>query len=141
MSRVIGADEMLRDLQKLGAEMPQVEKQMLEAGGAEMANAWRGEIEKRGFISEGEENTDHMVDHIVSKIVSRKGKKRAEITATGTDSRGVRHAAKAFYLHYGTSKIRASHWIDTAENEGMPPTSAAMERVLDEKLKNTIGRK
>lgn len=142
MSRVEGADELLRDLRKLGAEMPQVERQMLKAGGEEMAAAWRDEIDRRGFISEGEKETEHMRDHITYKLISRKGKLRAEITATGEvkrKNRIVRHAEKAFYLHYGTSKIPASHWIDSAEAQGMPPTSAAMAAVLDEKLKSTIG--
>lgn len=141
MSKVLGADEFLRDLQKLGAEMPRVEREMLKAGGQTMAeDGWEAEIRARDFISRGE-NQDHMVDHVVYKVVSRKGRPRAEITAQGTDSRGVRHAAKAFYLHYGTSKIRATHWIDTAEARAMPAASAAMGAALAGALNQTIGGK
>lgn len=144
MSRVIGADEMLKDLQKLGDEMPQVEREMLRLGGDEMAKAWEQEIEDRGFISKGEgekANQTHMRDSIKAKVVSRKGRMRAEITGIGQDDRGVRQAAKAYMLHYGTSRIQASHWIDAAEDHGMPLVTAAMAGRLGEALNNTIGGK
>lgn len=134
MSRVVGADEFLRDLQKLGAEMPQVTKRMLQAGGEEMANGWRMEIQDRGFVDSGE-----MLAAVAVKTRTDKGSQRAEITALGTDKRGVRNGAKAFMLHYGTSRIQATHWIDQAEEKGMPAASAAMGAVLDSALNQTIG--
>lgn len=137
MSRVTGADEFIRDLQKLGAEMPQVERAMLQAGGQVMAeDGWKAEITDRDLVDSGA-----MRDHVTYKVKSGKGRLRAEITATGQDSRGVRNAAKAFYLHYGTSKIQPTHWIDPAESRAMPGTTAAMGAVLTDALNKTIGGK
>ena len=137
MSRVPGADDFIRDLQKLGAEMPQVERAMLKAGGQEMAeNGWKAEIADRDFVDSGA-----MRDHVTYKVKSAKGRLRAEITAAGQDSRGVRHAAKAFYLHYGTSRIQPTHWIDQAEARAMPGSAAAMGAVLSDALNKTIGGK
>ena len=137
MSRVTGADEFIRDLQKLGAEMPQVERAMLQAGGQVMAeDGWKAEINERKFVDSGA-----MRDHVTYKVKSGKGRLRVEITATGQDSRGVRNAAKAFYLHYGTSKIQPTHWIDPAESRAMPGTTAAMDAVLTDALNKTIGGK
>ena len=45
MSSVVGANEFLRDLQKLGNDMRATERAMLQAGGEQMAQAWRNEIE------------------------------------------------------------------------------------------------
>lgn len=137
MSRVEGADEFIRDLQKLGAEMPQVERAMLKAGGQVMAeDGWKAEIADRDFVDSGA-----MRDHVTYKVKSGKGRLRVEITAAGQDSRGVRNAAKAFYLHYGTSKIHPTHWIDPAEARAMPGTTAAMGAVLADALNKTIGGK
>lgn len=144
MSRVHGADEFLKDLQKLGANMNAVEREMLRAGGEEMAQAWRLEIYGRGFVSDGKQNKNHMVDHIVWQW--HKGKKSShpavEITAKGKDDHGVRHGAKAFFLHYGTSRgIPPSHWIDEAEETGMAMAYPKMKAVLDQALNSTIGSK
>lgn len=137
MSRVEGADAFLRDLQKLGAEMPQVKRAMLKAGGQVMAeDGWKAEITARDFVESGA-----MRDNVTCKVKTGKGRMRAEITATGQDSRGVRNAAKAFYLHYGTSRIRATHWIDPAEARAMPGVSEAMGAVLSDTLNKTIGGK
>ena len=138
MSRVEGADEFIRDLQKLGAEMPQVERAMLKAGGQVMAeDGWKAEITDRDFVDSGA-----MRDNVTCKVKTGKGRMRAEITAIGQDSRGVRNAAKAFYLHYGTSRgIPPSHWIDSAEADGYPKANAAMRARLDQALNETIGAK
>lgn len=144
MSRVHGADEFIRDLQKLGGEMNRVEREMLKAGGEEMAQAWRLEIYARGFVSDGKQNKDHMVDHIVWQWARKKGRNRpaVEITAKGTDDHGVRHGAKAFYLHYGTSRgIPPSHWVDEAEETGMAMAYPKMKAVLDQAINSTIGSK
>lgn len=140
MSRVVGADEFLRDLQKLGDNMPRVTKEMLQAGGEQMAVGWRKEIDSRGFVSVDGQNQSHMRDHVAVKVKTAKGRQRAEITSLGTDDRGVSNAAKAFFLHYGTSRIQATHWIDQAEDQAMPAASAAMGEVLDQALHQTIGR-
>lgn len=142
MSYVTGADELIRDINKLGADMPKTERQMLKAGGQVMAkDGWRAEIIDRDLVSHTKKNTDHMRDHITAKIISRRGRMRAEITATGEDARGVRHAEKAFYLHYGTSRIPATRWIDAAEERAMDDASAAMRAVLDDAIRKTVGGK
>ena len=145
---VIGADDLIRDLQKLGNEMPQVEMEMLKAGGQEMADAWKREIESRGFVDSGAMLRG--VRYQIKRMKSKKGALKCEITSHGVMERKgrkgktskVTNAAKAFYLHYGTSRgIPPSHWIDAAEADGYPKASAAMRAVLDQALNSTIGSK
>lgn len=134
MSSVVGADELLNDLHKLGAEMKAVERQMLQAGGEEMAQAWRDEIRARPHIL-----TQSMLDHVKYRIKSKSGRTRAEITSEGEDDNGMSNSAKAYMLHYGTSKIRGDHWIDAAEAAGYARARPAMAAVLDGHLKSTLG--
>lgn len=137
-STVTGADAFLRDLQKLGTEMPQVKRAMLKAGGAEMAESWRQEIDRRGFVLSGA-----MKNQVKYKLKTGKGYSiRAEVSSYGDDGRGMSNGTKAFYLHYGTSRgIKASHWIDAAEQAADPKVQAAMRSVLDTALNQTIGGK
>lgn len=137
-SKVTGADGFIRDLQKLGAEMDQVKRAMLRAGGAEMAEAWRQEIDRRGFVLSGA-----MKNQVTYKLKTGKGKSlRAEVSSYGDDGRGMSNGTKAFYLHYGTSRgIKASHWIDAAEQAADQKVQAAMRGVLDTALNQTIGGK
>lgn len=134
MSSVVGADEFLRDLQKLGAEMKTVEREMLKAGGEEMAQAWRNEIQARPHIK-----TQSMLKNVKYKLKSKSGHVRAEITSEGEDEHGMSNSAKAYMLHYGTSKIRGDHWIDAAEAAGYARANPAMRAVLDQALGSTIG--
>lgn len=137
-SRVEGADELLRDLRKLGNEMDAVHREMLKAGGEVMADSWRQEIERRGFVKSGS-----MRDNVRYKLKSGKGKSlRAEVSSYGTDGRGMSNGTKAFYLHYGTSRgIKPSHWIDAAEQDADPKVQAAMRERLDAALTKTMGGK
>lgn len=134
MSSVVGANEFLRELQKLGNDMRATERAMLQAGGEQMAQAWRNEIETRRHIK-----THAMLKNVKYKIKTKSGHLRAEITSEGTDEHGMSNSAKAYMLHYGTSKIRGDHWIDAAEAAGYALANPAMAAVLAEKLKSTIG--
>ena len=136
-SRVAGADEFIRDLQKLGAEMDKVKREMLKAGGAEMAEAWRREIDRRGFVLSGA-----MKKKVQYRLKTGKGYSvRVEVSAYGDDGRGVSNGTKAFYLHYGTSRgIHATHWIDSAEEDGEPKIPAAMDAILKDALKKYGGK-
>lgn len=137
-SMVTGADAFLRDLQKLGAEMPRVKRAMLKAGGEAMAESWRQEIDRRGFVLSGA-----MKNQVRYKLKTGKGNSlRAEISSYGDDGRGVSNGTKAFYLHYGTSRgIPASHWIDAAEQDADLKVQAAMRAVLDDAIRKTVGGK
>jgi hypothetical protein len=54
-----------------------------------------------------------------------------DIYPQGRDRKGVRNAEKAFVLHYGTSKLPASHWVDTADAYSEQTAVPAMEEIWD----------
>lgn len=134
MSRIEGADELIEGLQKLGAGMQETKEAMLGKGGEWLAAGWKDIIAQRDFI----DNHD-MLDNVKYKINTRRGIRAAVITSTGKDRHGVRNAAKAYYLHYGTSRIPASHWIDEVDKEYAPLAVEDMGRILSRKIEETIG--
>ena len=62
------------------------------------------------------------------------GVKYIDIYPQGKDRKGVRNAEKAFLLHYGTSKIKPTRWVDEAESRGEAYALPAMERVWNQYL-------
>ena len=51
------------------------------------------------------------------------------VSPQGKDHKGVRNAEKAFINHYGTSKIKATHFVDDAETEASEKAVDAMQDV------------
>jgi len=115
MARVTfeGLDELITDMERMGEQAGEVFEEMLDAGALEVVDAWKKSAEKHGHIDTGEmrKNTRH------TKIGTKGGSKIAHIYPRGKDKNGVRHASKAFYRHYGTTRKKATYWIDTAEKE------------------------
>ena len=118
-----GMPEILAELRKRGEEGEAVGQAMLNAGAAAAVASWRETITRLGLVKTGA-----LRDSIAP--TERRGSYR-EITAKGKDAHGVRNGQKAFVLHYGTSRIRASYWWDTAHREAEPLVFAAMRRVWD----------
>lgn len=118
-----GMPEILAELRKRGEEGERVGQAMLDAGAAAAVASWQRTIDRLGLV-----NTGDLRDSIAP--TDYRGSYR-EITAKGKDRRGVRNGQKAFVLHYGTSRIRATYWWDTAYHEAEPQVNAAMRRVWD----------
>lgn len=134
MSRIKGADEMIKALSSLADNEKKIERAMLTAGGEVMEDAWRTAIQAAGHV-----RSESMLKNVTSriKIYSSSGM-AAIVTSDGEDDRGVRNGYKAYVTHYGNSRQPGSHWIDYAEQIGMPPARAAMESVLSAAIEGTI---
>lgn len=117
MARVTfeGLDELIAELEQMGEQSGAVFEKMLDEGAKEVVKSWKKAAEKHGHIDTGDmrDKTRH------TKLGTKGGSKIAHIYPRGKDKRGVRHASKAFYRHYGTSQKKATYWIDTAENEAV----------------------
>ena len=120
-----GMPEILAELRKRGEDTGQVAQAMLDAGAAAAVASWRETIDQMGLV-----RTGALRDSITVTSKSA-GLSYREITAKGKDKRGVRNGAKAFMLHYGTSRIPATHWWDKAYDNAEPLVMAAMRRVWD----------
>lgn len=118
---VQGLDELIEDMNRHLELADQVFDEMLEAGAEEVKRAWIKSANRYKHRDTGD---------MIAAIdwVKRKSGvgdlKNAHIYPQGKDDRGIRHAAKAFWRHYGTSKKAGTYWVTAAVNEAsqtVPP--------------------
>ena len=130
---VSGLDETIEDMKRLGQMTGQTADAMLMAGAEEVRKAWRQSAEEHRHRDTG--------DMIASIGFARKPKeigsiRTIDIYPQGKDKRNIRNAEKAFILHYGTTKIRGSRWIDDADKISEQTVVPAMIRVWEQFLQN-----
>ena len=126
-----GFNELLSDLKTNGDMLDVAAPEILEAGAAVVADAWRDAIKAHDLIDSGDmlESVGH------SEIVNTETEKKVAIYPQGRDHKGVRNAEKAYVLHYGTSKIHGSHWVDEADQDADPMVQDVFEKIWDRHLK------
>ena len=130
---VSGLDETIEDMKRLGQMTGRTVDAMLMAGAEEVRKAWRQSAEEHRHRDTG--------DMIASIGFSRKPKeigsiRSIDIYPQGKDKRNIRNAEKAFILHYGTTKIRGSRWVDDADKISEQTVVPAMIRVWEQFLQN-----
>lgn len=119
-----GLDGVMRKLTQMEKTAGPLTEKMLDAGAEVIAQSWKDAISSAGLIDSG----------AMQKSVKAKKKSDGsrEIYPQGTDSRVVRNAEKAFIQHYGSSRIKATGFVDRAEAEAEGPAVEAMQRIWDE---------
>lgn len=130
---VSGLDETIEEMKRLGQMTGQTADAMLMAGAEEVRKAWRQSAEEHRHRDTG--------DMIASIGFARKPKeigsiRTIDIYPQGKDKRNIRNAEKAFILHYGTTKIRGSRWVDDADKISEQTVAPAMIRVWEQFLQN-----
>lgn len=130
---VSGLDETIEEMKRLGQMTGQTADAMLMAGADEVRKAWRQSAEEHRHRDTG--------DMIASIGFARKPKeigsiRSIDIYPQGKDKRNIRNAEKAFILHYGTTKIRGSRWVDDADKISEQTVVPAMIRVWEQFLQN-----
>ena len=130
---VSGLDETIEEMKRLGQMTGRTADAMLVAGAEEVRKAWRQSAEEHRHRDTG--------DMIASIGFARKPKeigsiRTIDIYPKGKDKRNIRNAEKAFILHYGTTKIRGSRWVDDADKISDQTVVPAMIRVWEQFLQN-----
>jgi len=126
-----GIDDMINELGKIGELVGETADRMLLAGAEEVKKAWKKSAEMHGLRDTGD-----MIDSInyASTPKTAESIRQIDIYPQGKDRKGVRNAEKAFILHYGSSKIDATHWVDDADKLAAEPVQKAMETEFDKLL-------
>lgn len=126
-----GLDNMISEMQRLGQDMGEVAKRMVDAAVEEIKDAWKDSAEKHGH-----RDTGAMIDSVgYPNPVYKVGDALArDVYPQGKDGRGTRNAEKAFILNYGTSKIKPSHWVDEADENAEPLVEEKLLNIWDEHL-------
>lgn len=126
---VTGLDAVIRDMARLGEMTGKAADAMLMAGAAVYQERWKHSAEEHGHVDTGD-----MVAAIGYPRTPKtiKDVRTIDIYPLGKDRKGVRNAEKAFILHYGSSSIKGSRWIEDAERDAEQPAAIAMMDVWDE---------
>lgn len=125
-----GIDDIVDELMGLADGVDDIADDMLMAGAEEVKKAQKASAEKHGL-----RDTGAMIKSIGYKKPKTAGDVRQiDVFPQGKDKKGVRNAEKGFVNHYGTSKIKATHWVDDAEKAAAEPVQKAMEAAYDKGL-------
>ncbi len=127
--RTEGLEELIADMDRMGQTFGPLAESILVAGAEEIKQAW-----KQAAIIHRLKSTGEMIDSIwyskkpknlygiLSIEIYPRGFSRETITKGKryTRKKMVRNAEKAFVLHYGSSRLPPTHWVDTADNIAGP---------------------
>lgn len=127
-----GIDDIVKQMAELGELAGEVADEMLLAGAAEVAEGWKQAAEQYGL-----KDTGDMINSIGHGRTRKAagGLRTIDVYPRGNDRKGVRNAEKAAVLHYGTSSIQATRWVDRAEQIGAEPAEKAMREVWEKELR------
>lgn len=129
-----GLDDAVRYLERMEMTTGELADSMLLAGAAAVREAWQeaAEIHKHKV-------TGQLIASIgyPRKPTTVEGIRMIDIYPQGKDHKGVRHAEKAFILHYGGRSNPGSRWIDTADEISGRTAVPAMLKVFDNYMRNT----
>jgi hypothetical protein len=126
-----GLDKLIADINAAGEGAGEIADTILMAMAEEVKEAWRTAATEAGHKATG--------DMIESIGYARKPKvidnvKTIDIYPQGKDRKGVRNAEKAFILHYGTSSIDGSFFVDRADALSGPAVQETAERLWNQYL-------
>lgn len=126
-----GLQELINEMRRLGEAAGPVAEAMTLAAAEEIAAAWRKSAEEHNL-----RDTGAMIASIgYPRGVEKIGDVCAvDIYPQGKDASGTRNAEKAFILHYGTSRIKPTYWVDDADKYSGPRVQARLEQIWGEYL-------
>lgn len=128
-----GIDSIAEEMAWMGEAAGEVADEMLLAGAEEVKRAWKETAERHGYRETGD-----MIESIRADKAPKSDAndvRRINVYPRGEDRKGVRNAEKAYVLHYGTSKIHGSHWVDEADQDADPMVQDVFEKIWDRHLK------
>lgn len=128
-----GIDSIAEEMAWMGEAAGEVADEMLLAGAEEVKRAWKETAERHGYRETGD-----MIESIRADKAPKSDAndvRRINVYPRGKDRKGVRNAEKAYVLHYGTSKIHGSHWVDEADQDAGSMVQDVFEKIWDRHLK------
>ena len=128
-----GIDPIAAEMAWMGEAAGEVADEMLLAGAEEVKRAWKETAERHGYRETGDMIESIRVDKAPKSDAN--DVRRISVYPRGEDRKGVRNAEKAYVLHYGTSKIHGSHWVDEADQDAGPMVQDVFEKIWDRHLK------
>lgn len=126
-----GIRPLIDEMTRLGQNVGPVAEQMCMAAAEEIRMAWRKSAYEHGLV-----DTGAMFDSITypNQPTAIGGLLAIDVYPQGKDARGVRNAEKAFILHYGSSRIKPTYWVDAADVYSAQPVQQRLQAIWDQFL-------
>lgn len=123
-----GLDDVMREMTRMGEQTGDVAQAMIQTGAYYVREAWRRAADEMDHRITGD-----MIESIgYARYPSSFGEALyIDIYPQGKDRKGVRNAEKAFILHYGSSKLQGSRWVDLADEYSEETAIPAMRQVWE----------
>lgn len=130
--RTDGLDDLMQEMMRMGEDTGPIADRILLAGAEVIRRCWKIAAE-----SHGHRDTGDMIQSInyAKKPKTVKGLKTIDIYPQGKNKNKVRNAEVAFILHYGSSKLPGSHWIDDADDMSAPEVESVASEIWNEELR------
>ena len=127
-----GIDDIIDSMVRAGEGVGELADEILLAGAEEVKEAWKESAKEHEHVDTGD-----MLNSInySNKPTTSGDARQIDIYPQGRDRKGVRNAEKAFILHYGSSSIKATHWVDDADKKAAPKVEQKIVEIYDEYLK------
>lgn len=127
-----GTQELMDELFRESERVQQKAGPMLEAAAGVVEGSWKQAITEAGHAPPGKSGraTGALLGSIRATAMKKKDDAYTrEIYPQGKDRHGERLAEVAFVLHYGNSRMKGDHFVDTAEAKAEGAVQAVMEEV------------
>ena len=125
-----GLDDVIADMKRLRELEGETADKMLTEGAKIVEEEWKSAIKKADLV-----DTGAMLKSVkATKPKTSKDVRTIEVFPQGKDKKGVRNAEKAFVNHYGTSSIKATRFVDEANEKAEPRVLEAYERIWNEHM-------
>ena len=121
-----GLDGLISEMQRLGEDTGPVAVAMVNAAVEEIRDAWKASAEKHGLRDTGDMINSIGFPQPVQKLANSVFR---DVYPLGKDRKGVRNAEKAFVLHYGSSRIKPTYWVDDSEEACAPKVQERLEGI------------
>ena len=117
-----GVDDVMDALFRESERLERKATEMLGEAGQVVVKAWQSAIDKHGHVETGS-----MRESVRASAVKKNGEAyTCSIYPHGRDGHKAGNAEKAFILHYGSSKLKGSHFVDDAEEMAEEAAERAM---------------
>lgn len=125
---VVGLDALEKEIARRASLLDDAAPEMLKAGTDVLVDYMRGSILEKDLIDSG-----GLFDSIrAGKLQSGEDGYYQEVSPHGRDHKGVSNAKKGFIQEYGTSKLKATHWMSEAAETAKDEVVDAMRKVWNE---------
>lgn len=139
-----GLDELIEQMGKMEQSTGDLAEKMLFAGAEEIRKAWRKAAKMHRLIDIGEMHDSigyakkpKRIQDILSIDIYPQGYSKTTTAPSGKKRarvKKVRNAEKAFVLHYGSSRLPATYWVDTADDLAGPMVEDKLNSIFEKWL-------